>query len=271
MAELDRVGFAVKKQGGGPGRPGGFLEEVGVAREGYQLGKRQLGEPSSHGNINTVERQGKTARLNLAPDKRSRSLHMHEASSNILYVLCSLPRSGKTQWAREHARQWGCPLVAGDALRRALYGRRFWLPADHLVTGYARLMVRALFVAGHDAVILDELNATRRERSFWHCARAGWTPTGDGDYPELLPWDQNVPLQDEQLHGDVVAWRRRFVVFDTPVEECLRRADELGGYNQLRSLKQYIRRLAGAWEPVAPDELHPGEDVEVISWNTTRG
>lgn len=79
-------------------------------------------------------------------------------------ILCvGLPRSGKTTWAREQ----GVPIVNPDSIRLALHGQRFVAEAEEHVWAIAKTMVRALFLAGHDVVIMDACNNTRKRRGNW--------------------------------------------------------------------------------------------------------
>lgn len=80
-----------------------------------------------------------------------------------LVMTVGLPRSGKSTWAR----QQGCPIVNPDAIRLALHGQRFVASAEPVVWAVAKLMVAALFRAGHDTVILDATNTTKARRDEW--------------------------------------------------------------------------------------------------------
>ena len=80
-----------------------------------------------------------------------------------LYATVGLPRSGKSTWAK----QSGLPVVCPDAIRLALHGEAFIDLAEPFVWAIAKTMVRALFEAGHDAVVLDACNATAKRRADW--------------------------------------------------------------------------------------------------------
>lgn len=80
-----------------------------------------------------------------------------------LIMTVGLPRSGKTTWAKEQ----NLPIVCPDAIRLALHGERFIQLAEPFVWAIAKVMVRALFLAGHDKVILDATNTTEKRRSEW--------------------------------------------------------------------------------------------------------
>ena len=80
-------------------------------------------------------------------------------------LICTvgLPRSGKTTWAR----QQGVPVVNPDSIRLAVHGQRFITEAEPYVWAIAKTMVSALFMAGHDTVILDATNTTASRRKEW--------------------------------------------------------------------------------------------------------
>lgn len=84
-------------------------------------------------------------------------------SNKILHMMVGLPFSGKTTAAR----RMGHPIVCPDAIRIALHGRPYIESAEPIVWATARLMVASLFLAGHDAVILDACNGTRKRRDEW--------------------------------------------------------------------------------------------------------
>lgn len=80
-----------------------------------------------------------------------------------LIGMVGLPYSGKTTMALE----MGHPIVSPDAIRLALHGYRFIPEAEGMVWSIAKIMVRALFVAGHDIVTLDACNVTEHGRDEW--------------------------------------------------------------------------------------------------------
>lgn len=80
-----------------------------------------------------------------------------------LILTVGLPRGGKTTWAR----QQGVPIVNPDSIRLALHGERFISLAEPFVWAIAKLMVRALFLAGHQQVIVDATNTTQKRRDEW--------------------------------------------------------------------------------------------------------
>ncbi len=133
-----------------------------------------------------------------------------------LIVLCGLPRSGKTTKALELAGEHGYPIVSPDAVRLALHGNRFIMQAEPFVWVIARLMVRALFEAGHGTILVDATNGTAKRRAEWR--------------------------SDD--------WSRQFVVIETPKEVCLERARAQGD----TEIVAVIEDMAAKWEPIAAGE-----------------
>ncbi len=80
-----------------------------------------------------------------------------------LILMVGLPRSGKTTKARE----LGFPMVNPDSIRLSIHGERFIADAEPIVWVVAKYMVKSLFLAGHDTVIIDATNTTRKRRDEW--------------------------------------------------------------------------------------------------------
>jgi predicted kinase len=130
----------------------------------------------------------------------------------VLIVTVGAPCSGKSTWARST----GYPVVNPDAIRLAVHGQRFSGEAEPLVWCFAQYMVRALFLAGHRYVVLDATNTTRSRRSQW-----------------------------KSKHWDV-----QYRLFDTPKEECIRRALIVND----TEIVPVIERMFGVYEPLDPDD-----------------
>lgn len=101
-------------------------------------------------------------------------------------MTVGLPRSGKSTWASKQ----NVPIVNPDSIRLALHGHRFLPEAEQMVWTMAKYMVKALFLAGHDTVILDSTNTTKLRRDDWKSKE----------------------------------WVREFIEITTSKEECLERA-----------------------------------------------
>ena len=125
-----------------------------------------------------------------------------------LYVMVGLPRSGKST----HARSLGMPIVSKDSIRLALHGKRFLTEAEPWVKVIAKTMVKALFASGHEQVVVDECNITRKHREEW--------------------------MSDD--------WDTTFVEMDTVAEECLSRAADESDHEII----DVIVRMIDAYEPV---------------------
>lgn len=129
-----------------------------------------------------------------------------------LYMTIGLPRSGKSTWAR----QQGWPIVNPDSIRLALHGERFIAQAEPHVWAIAKTMVRALFLAGHDKVILDATGGTRVRRDEWNS----------------------------------IDWANWYVVFTADKEECIRRARVIDD----EYIVPVIERMADQFVPLEPGE-----------------
>lgn len=128
-------------------------------------------------------------------------------------ILCvGLPRSGKSTWAWKK----GYPIVNPDAIRRALHGQAYLSDAEPMIWVWAKYLVKALFLAGHDFVIVDATNTTRKRRDEWRSD----------------------------------TWTRGFKVFSTDKITCIERAYE----NGREDLVPVIHRMADNFEQIGEDE-----------------
>ena len=94
----------------------------------------------------------------------------------ILILTVGLPRSGKSTWARKQK----CPIVNRDAIRLALHGKPYIQEAESIITSIEEYMVKSLFLAGHDKVIVDSTNLKEKYRQRW----------------EYGPWDIEYKIFD---------------------------------------------------------------------------
>lgn len=147
-----------------------------------------------------------------------------EEPTKTLILTVGLPRSGKSTWSQKQ----GLPIVCADAIRMGLYGRLWEDLAEEHVWAIAAVMVRGLFLAGNDTVILDTTSVTKYRRDHWK-----WNPK----------WEGKVPR-----------WVRKYQVFDTPKEVCIERAHAT---NQ-SYLEPVIERMAGDWEDILLEETRDG-------------
>ncbi len=80
-----------------------------------------------------------------------------------LILTVGLPRSGKSTWAK----QQNVPIVNPDSIRLAIHGQRFIAQTEPFVWVIAFYMAEALFLAGHNIVIVDATNTTFERRQAW--------------------------------------------------------------------------------------------------------
>ena len=138
-----------------------------------------------------------------------------------LILAVGFPRSGKTTKCKALAADLGAAIVNPDSIRLAIHGQAYIQEAEPYVWTVAKTMVKALFLAGHDTVIIDAVNNTVRRRNEWISK----------------------------------AWHREFLVIDTDADECIRRAIE----EENDAIIPIIERMRTQHEPVSYDELKAWE------------
>ena len=84
-----------------------------------------------------------------------------------LILTIGLPKSGKSTWAKEYSSENNVPMVNPDSIRYALHGERYIQSYEDEVWHIAKVMVDALFIAGHDEIIIDATNINGQARSIW--------------------------------------------------------------------------------------------------------
>jgi predicted kinase len=137
--------------------------------------------------------------------------------ANMLICTVGLPRSGKSTWAQQAARQLRAAIVSPDAIRLAIHGQKFLASAEPLVWATAKIMVRSAFLAGHRTVVLDATNVTRARRDEWRSKD----------------------------------WSTYFRFFEADRCECMCRAVREGDL----ALLPVIERMAAEFEPLGADEI----------------
>jgi predicted kinase len=80
-----------------------------------------------------------------------------------LILTIGLPRSGKSTWAIDT----GFPIVNRDSIRLALHGQAYIQEAEDMVTAIEMYMVKSLFLAGHNTIIIDATHLKREYRVKW--------------------------------------------------------------------------------------------------------
>lgn len=87
-----------------------------------------------------------------------------DTRSQVCIAMMGLPRSGKSTIVRNLRTKYGAPVVHRDSLRLALHGQRFKQEAEGFVKAIADVMLKSLFLVGHEVVIVDETNFSRSAR-----------------------------------------------------------------------------------------------------------
>ena len=136
-----------------------------------------------------------------------------------LILTVGLPRSGKSTWAKET----GLPIVNPDSVRLALHGERFVAKSEPMIWTITAYMVQALFLAGHDQIVLDATNITKERRA-------------------------RFKSKD---------WTRLYKLMTATEHECLLRCDLLND----EYIKPVIRDMAAAFEPIQQSELCDGDAI----------
>ena len=161
-----------------------------------------------------IDRMKKEGSLNVADVVKATGFLETETLPTLVLTV-GFPYSGKSTWAKEQ----GCPIVSPDAVRLAVHGQRFIKEAEPYVWMVARHMVTALFLAGHDRVIVDATNNTRKRREEWRSDK----------------------------------WRLAVQNFPVEANEYMRRAVEEAGDEDIVPV---IQRMEAEYE--APDEFTDG-------------
>lgn len=132
-----------------------------------------------------------------------------------LIALMGLPRSGKSTIVAELSKELGAPIVRKDAIRLALHGRPYETLAEQVVRAVSLLMVRSLFLAGHDTVIADETHYSRAARNFMR--------DGDKDWDTVF---YHVPTSAEICKERAVATNQSYLL--KVIDEMVARYEPLG-------------------------------------------
>jgi predicted kinase len=80
-----------------------------------------------------------------------------------LILMVGLPRSGKSTMARK----MGYPIVCRDAIRKTFGGTIRYFKEETKVNNHEEFMIRSLFNAGHQTVIIDATHLKHKYRERW--------------------------------------------------------------------------------------------------------
>lgn len=133
-----------------------------------------------------------------------------------LVLMIGLPRSGKSTLANK----MGYPIVSRDAIRMALHGKPFLPEAEQIVTSIEEYMVRSLFIAGHNTVVVDACHVQRRQRDRWrskHWVREFyWVNTS----PDICH-DRADETDQDYLHAVIARMSKQFDPLTEEEMQCL--------------------------------------------------
>ena len=142
----------------------------------------------------------------------------------LLICMLGLPRSGKTTIVRELMKKHQAPVVRRDDIRLALHGKRYEGKAEPFVKAISDVMIRSLFLSGHEVVICDETNYSRAARDYHKSS--DWdtvfyeVPTSPEvckeralatEQPDLVPviqqmWERREPLGPDEKRYAELEW-----------------------------------------------------------------
>lgn len=193
--------------------------------------------------------------------------------NKLLIATVGLPRCGKSSWCRG----MNYPTVCPDAIRMALYGQEFIGDAEDFVWAIAKTMLKSLFLAGHDIVLLDATNTTIERRDKWKSKR--WTTKwklfdpNDPRYSIITCLERaknNTPLQEviRKMYMSFQLLRSDELIFDyqglTMIikEKVKQQIDEI-------KKQFYSMYSTEKYESVAGHTLEDGT-VVCLFWNNQR-
>jgi predicted kinase len=87
-----------------------------------------------------------------------------------MILMCGLPRSGKTTWAKDNRKSWvddSRPdkfIISADALRQIVYNQRYWQDGETLMWSIHDIILKVALFQGID-IIIDECNISKKRRS----------------------------------------------------------------------------------------------------------
>lgn len=82
---------------------------------------------------------------------------------NKVILTVGLPRSGKSTWAKKQK----LPIVNRDSIRLAIHGQPFIGEAEDLVSYVEEKMIKSLFNAGNNVIIIDATHLKWKYISRW--------------------------------------------------------------------------------------------------------
>ena len=137
----------------------------------------------------------------------------------LIVLMKGLPYSGKSTAILDLMKGddeglWhSACVVSPDAIRVAMHGQRFLPRAEPLVWATARIMARALVLAGHRVIFIDATSITYADRREW------------------------------SLYGD--NWNVQVWEILTPSDICMGRAEKSGDVDMFPIIRQMNEKMEG--------------------------
>jgi predicted kinase len=154
-----------------------------------------------------------------------------------LIMMVGISNSGKSTYAKKMFPS--APIVNTDAICMALFGDiNFDLSRRATISMVATAMVRALFHAGHQFVVLDACNLTQAKRNYWKVPHH---------------WHRAIHF----MPTDVVQAQSRLK------KSYIQRGEAIDAYG--KDLMQAIVGMGEAIQAVGQDELAEGETLTLVS------
>lgn len=88
-------------------------------------------------------------------------------------------------------------MVNRDSIRLALHGRAFWPQREDEVTEIETAMIKSLFIAGHNNVIVDATHISEKRRA----EKARLVPEGGEVFYKLFLADKSVCVDRAKKNG----------------------------------------------------------------------
>jgi len=149
-----------------------------------------------------------------------------------LILTIGLPQSGKSTWAQKQ----GHPIVNRDSIRLAFHGHAYIQESEPVISVFEEYMVKSLFIAGHDTVIVDATHLR----------------------PEYIERWQKSKL-----------WEVQFEYFTgVPVEECIRRARENGREELIPVIKRMSEHVIERMSERMPEYIERWQKSKL--WEVTK-
>jgi len=147
--------------------------------------------------------------------------------SGKLYIMCGLPRSGKSTWLQKYQKLEDYIVISNDWVRENIFHHKYASSINPALWMISDACIRIL-LSQDKKVILDGINHTK-------AVRAEFIRTA------------------KEMEADV-----RIIYIDTPLEVCLERNDKLPD--------EVLKKMAEEFEPPTKEETGGGMSTDLTCW-----